>query len=167
MEHDPQEALSVFAAAISQLLQRDDIAQADPGERALVGELPALLAGRFPGWSVNIEWDRYEQEVKRLRYRLDDIDFEREAPIVPDLIIHRVGKKENLLVVEVKRAINRNFKRDIWKLRGMTDKSGDYAYAAGLHLIIDVPGRKVENCDVYVDGKIEVELTNWLRERLP
>lgn len=167
MPDDPKEALAIFAAAICDLLQNEELAYANPGERAIVAELPRLLSGKFPGWTVGIEWDRYEQEVKRLRYQLNEEAFEREAPIIPDLIVHRVGKKENLLVVEVKRAINRNYKRDIWKLRGMTQQSGEFAYAAGLHLVLDMPTGKVDRCDVYVDAELHVGLTGWLREHLP
>lgn len=167
MPDDAQEALSIFAAAIRELLENKDLVYANPGEPAIVAHLPPLLEGKFPGWTISIEWDRHEQEVKRLRHRLSDEEFEREGKIVPDLIVHRVGKKENLLVVEVKRSVNRNYKRDIWKLRGMTDQTGDYAYAAGLHLVLNVPAGKVDRCDVYTDSSLNEELTNWLRGQLP
>jgi len=37
----------------------------------------------------------------------------REGAIVPDLIVHRVGKRQNLFVVEVKKATNNDFDGDI------------------------------------------------------
>jgi hypothetical protein len=167
MPDDPKEALSIFANAIRDLLQNKDLAYADPGERAIVATLSDLLSGKFPGWTLGVEWDRYEQEVKQLRYKLSDEEFEREAPIIPDLIVHRVGKRENLLVVEVKRAVNRNYKKDIWKLRGLTQQEGKYGYAAGLHLVLDIPAGKVARCDVYVDAELDAGLTGWTREQLP
>jgi hypothetical protein len=167
MADDPQAALAAFAAGVRALLADEDYAYANPSERAWVARLAVLLEGNFPDWSISTEWDRREDLVKRLRYQFPIEALEREAMIVPDLIIHRIGKRENLLVVEVKRIANRDYDKDIWKLRGMTAQAGDYGYAAGLHLVVNLPRARVERCDVYVDGERDAGLTAWLREQLP
>ncbi len=167
MENDPQAALAIFATALRKLLQDDELIYADPAERAIVARLGVLLDGQFPGWSIGVEWNRREDVIKRLRYGLSDDELEREGAIVPDLIVHRVGKKENLLVVEVKKARNKDYEGDIWKLQGMTHQAGAYAYSAGLHLVIDMPKGTVTRCDVYIDAALDEALTGWLRKELP
>jgi hypothetical protein len=65
-----------------------------------------------------------------------------------------VGKRENLLVVEVKKSANEDFDGDIWKLKGMTEQAGPYGYAVGLHLVIDVKAGTAPRCDVCVDSEL-------------
>lgn len=167
MIKDAQEALDMFAATVLDLLEEEGLAYANPAERAIVGRLAVLLEGRFFGWDISVEWNRREDMIKRLHYGLTDEDLERAGAIIPDLLIHRIGKAENLLVVEIKKVTNKDYAGDIWKLEGMTIKDGAYAYAAGLHLILDMPGRSVVCCDVYIDGAIDENLTSRLRGMLP
>jgi hypothetical protein len=164
---DPQAALEIFAEAVVELLQDAELIYANPGERAIVMRLAQLLPDRFPAWSVGYEWDRREDVAKRLRHGVTEDDLVREALIVPDIIVHRVGKRENLLVVEVKKANNRNFDGDIWKLEGMTIQDGPYGYAVGLHLVLDLRSGKVPLCDVYVDGAQHPDLSGWMRALIP
>ncbi|WP_245487441.1 hypothetical protein [Rhizobium leguminosarum] len=161
-----QEILSVFAVAVHALLQDKDLAYADPAERALVARIRDLLHGQYVGWSIDLEWNRREDVIKRLRYGLSDEELKGKDAIVPDLIVHRVGKRENLLVVEVKKSTNKDFEGDIWKLKGMTEQAGPYGYRVGLHLVIDVKAGAVPRCDVYVDAAVDEELTAWMRVEL-
>jgi len=77
-----------------------------------------------------------------------------------------VGKRENLLVVEVKKVTNKDIDGDIWKLRGMTEQAGPYGYAVGLHLVIDVKAGAASRSDVYVDAELDEALTEWMRLEL-
>jgi hypothetical protein len=167
MAHDPQVALTTFAEAVRTLLDDKELAYADPAEQAIVARLGQLLHGQYEGWSIDLEWNRRENVIKRLRYGLTDEELIREGAIVPDLIVHRVGKKENLLVVEVKKSTNKDYGGDIWKLRGMTEKAGEFAYAVGLHLVVDMSASVIPRCDVYVDAELHEGLTNWMRCQLP
>jgi hypothetical protein len=167
MADDPKATLAVLIVAVRALLEDKDLAYADPAERAIVGRLAKLLDGRFEGWSIDVEWNRRENVIKRLPYDLSDEELKAQGAIVPDLIVHRVGKKENLLVVEAKKAGNHDFDGDIWKLKGMTDQEGLYGYGAGVHLVIDMPAGRVVQCDVYVDAALDEGLTGWMREQLP
>ena len=164
---DPQAALQIFAEAVVELLQDHELIYANPGERAIVMRLAQLLPIRYPDWSVGYEWDRHENAAKRLRHGVTEDELIREGLIVPDIIIHQVGKRENLLVVEVKKINNKDFEGDIWKLEGMTFQDGEYGYSAGLHLVIDLPNGCVSLCDVYVDGSRSADLSDWMRELLP
>ena len=70
-----------------------------------MGRLNVLIEGRYPGWTVSVEWDRREDMIKRLRYGLNDEGVEREAAIIPDILIHQIGRQENLLAVEIKKGL--------------------------------------------------------------
>ena len=160
---DPQVVLAILAQAVRELLEDKELAYSNPGERAVVNRLGQLLQGRYEGWRLDIEWDRREDKIKKLPHSLDDDTLVALGAIVPDLIVHRVGKRENLLVVEVKRSINRDFEGDIWKLRGMTQQQGDYGYLVGVHLVIDCQARALERCDVFTDGETDPDLSDFLR----
>lgn len=166
MRGELQATLATFATAVRALLDDKDLAYADPAERALVARIRHLLHGQYAGWSIDLEWNRREDVIKRLRYGLSDDELIGKDAIVPDLIVHRVGKRENLLVVEVKKASNKVFDGDIWKLKGMTEQAGPYGYAGGLHLVIDVKAGTAPRSDVYVDAELDEALTEWMQLQL-
>ncbi|MDR3436645.1 hypothetical protein [Telmatospirillum sp.] len=166
MPDDPKTTLDIFAAAVLDLLGDKELAYADPSERAIVARLGNILQGRYPGWSMDLEWSRRENVIKRLRYDLSDEELIGKDAIVPDLIVHRVGKRENLLVVEVKKVTNTDYEGDIWKLKGLTEQAGPYGYLVGLHLVVDVKAGAAPQCDVYVDAELSEDLTAWMRGRL-
>lgn len=149
-------ALEQLAAAILELFDDTNLAYANPGEPHVVSELFALLRPRFPDHAVSNEYDRRENEIKMLG----------KSKIIPDLIVHRVGDQDkNLIVVEVKLEGNYDYARDVRKLCGMTDKSGEYGYAAGVHLVLSVPRRRVARGHVYIDGTLNPELTRWFEAK--
>ena len=150
-------ALSQLVAAVHELFQIDYLMRTDPGEPHVVSELHALLRPRFRDHAVSNEYDRREQEIKRLG----------SSRIIPDLIVHVPEvREENLLVVEIKLAANYNYTSDIRKLRGMTAQDGLYGYAVGVHLVLDVPRRRVNRGHVYIDGNIDQALTTWFEAQL-
>lgn len=167
MSHDVQNTLAAFAEAVVDLLSLDALRYADPGERYVVAELFVRLRDRFPKWDVSNEYNRREQETKRLSHYNPASNEVLEADITPDLIIHHIGKRDNLLVVEVKRHVNLDVERDIWKLMGLTEPNGEYGYAAGVHLVVNAPAGTVTACDVYVGGALNELHTAWLRGHLP
>lgn len=166
MSDCPKSTLDIFAAAVIKLLSDRELAYADPSERAIFARLANLLQGKFPGLSIDLEWSRRENVIKRLRYGLSDEELIGRDAIVPDLIVHRVGKRENLLVVEVKKVTNTDYEGDIWKLKGMTEQAGTYGYLVGLHLVLDVKAGAASQCDVYIDAELNEDLTAWMQERL-
>jgi len=148
--------LEQLAAAVLELFDDANLAYADPGEPHVVSELFALLRLRFPDHTVSNEYDRREKEIKTLG----------KSKIIPDLIVHHVGHQaDNLLLVEVKLDGNYDYERDIRKLRGMTEKEGEYGYAAGVHLVLSVPRRRITRGHVYIDGALDSELTQWFEAK--
>jgi hypothetical protein len=149
-------ALEQLAIAILHLFDDVELTYANPGERHVVSELFALLRPRFPDHTVSNEYDRREREIKMLG----------KSKITPDLIVHRVGYQEdNLIVIEVKLDGNNDYARDVFKLRGMTDRNGEYRYAVGVNLVLSVPRRLVTRGHIYIDGAINQELTQWFEAK--
>ncbi|RDZ28003.1 hypothetical protein [Lysobacter silvisoli] len=156
MKASVPETLEQLAAAVLELFGDANLAYADPGEPHVVSELFALLRVRFPDHTVSNEYDRREKEIKMLG----------KSKIIPDLIVHNVGHQaNNLLVVEVKLDGNYDYERDIRKLRGMTEKESGYGYAAGVHLVLSVPRRRIRRGHVYIDGALDPELTQWFEAK--
>lgn len=104
--------------------------------------------------------------IKRLRHDFSDDESNGKDVIVPDLIVHRVGKRENLLVVEVNKSTNRDLDADIWKLKGMRQHAGANRYLVGLNLVIDDKAGTAPRCDVYVDAALDEKRTEWMRTEL-
>ena len=145
-------ALAQLVVATQELFQLGYLAYADPGEPNVVSELFFLLRPRFPQHAVSNEYDRREQQIKQLG----------TSKIIPDLIVHHIGNQDdNLLVVEVKLAGNYDYEGDVRKLSGMTDPDGEYRYAVGVHLALNVPRRRVNRGQVYIDGQVDPDLTAW------
>lgn len=157
--------LAPLAKAVVRLLSDEDLIKTNPGEPVLTSELLRLMHDQFPGWRVNHLYDRKESNQKRLRYPKGGVI--KDAPIIPDIIVHKVGIKDNLLVVEAKRHPNRDDGDDVWKLEGLTAADGKYAYKLGVHLTFKIRKRLVAHCEVYSDGQANKDATAWLRDNLP
>jgi hypothetical protein len=163
---EPKDTLGRFAKAVCELVTQEDLVYANPGEEAITSNLVSLMKPYFPDHTVSGQWDRREQEIKKLHYA-GSKDTASLRNMRPDIIVHHVGKQENLLVVEAKRHTNRDHADDIGKLQGMTASDGDYRYEIGAHLILNIPEHRVMACQVYVDGKVDASLTEWIRTLLP
>ncbi len=166
MEMTVEEALAIFVEAVKRFLQQEELAYADNDETALSSVLFAQMFGQYPGWHVNAEWEKHKQDSKWMD-AAGRADGELATKIRPDIVVHIVGQRKNLLVVEMKREVNKNRARDIEKLIGLTLLGGDYGYAVGVHLIVDIAESVATGCNVYINGAIDDHWTTWLRERLP
>ena len=85
---------------------------------------------------------------------------------IPRLTGSNLHAETHLLVVEVKKSTNKDFDGDIWKLQGLTEQAGAYAYAFGLHLVLDMKSGTAPRCDVYVDAQLNADLTDWMAHML-
>ena len=105
-------------------------------ERTLVSHLVCYLRGRFPGYSVDMEYNREGGECNPKR-RPDG------KTIVPDFVVHRRGDDDrNLLAVECKKSPVRggDNEKDITKLKGLRDKMR-YTHAA--FVVLKSSGSKI------------------------
>jgi hypothetical protein len=143
---------TALEGALDQLrIDHEQLFHSDANERSLTHWLAAILAPRFPGWDVDCEYNRDGFAPKRIRIRTevpsDDLNAET---VFPDIIVHRRGTADNLLVVEAKKSNNREGDtRDRQKLEAfMSGKPDGLGYKFGALVVFGVenggPGTNVE-----------------------
>ncbi|MCH3976998.1 MAG: hypothetical protein LKE36_05330 [Bacilli bacterium] len=82
-------------------------------------------------YQVDAEYNRNLYDIKRIM--IDD----KLKNVYPDLVIHRRGTSDNLLVIEFKTWWNPDQNFDIKKIKAFMKPSGGYAYKFGLLIKID------------------------------
>ncbi|QRY67288.1 hypothetical protein JVX98_23370 [Ensifer sp. PDNC004] len=160
-----EDVLGRLAEAIDRVLDNDRLARFQPSEVAVTFELGWHLRELFGNeWDVNGEYDRLGEDEKALQYpgRPPRKPTNR---IRPDIIVHIMGERNNLLVVEAKLHGNNNYAYDDWKLRGMTWQEGEYGYFVGVHLVFFIAARRLASCTVYTNGEVDEAWTGWLQEK--
>lgn len=92
--------------ALTILFQADgDLLIRDAAERTIAQRLARYLEDEFPGFHVNVEYNRHGFDKKRLD--LPDDCGGAKRRVYPDVVVHRRGHdKANLLVVELKKSTN-------------------------------------------------------------
>lgn len=120
------------SAAVVELFYRDAyLFRVDANERSITHHLAAYLAPRFPDWHVDCEYNRdgFDPKMVPLHGDTGDPDTTDGSRIYPDIIIHRRGKSENLLVIEAKKSTSRRSdEADQRKLRALRGSLG-YQYS--------------------------------------
>jgi len=129
--------------AIDTLIERDAyLLEMDAHEVAVSHKLAEYLQQEFPEWNVDCEFNKYYGETKTL----DEYDSDW---VRPDIIVHKRGTDEDLLVIEIKLTTSDD---DICcekkKVELYTeDEELDYRHGLFLHL--------------QSDGETDVEETDW------
>lgn len=158
--------LGQFSRAVREMLADDDLIRAAPQEFSITPDLAMKMIPLFRQWRVSAEWTSREDMLKKISWRDDDGKLQSMA-IRPDIIVHTPHTEVNILVVEAKRVGKKDYAGDIKKLTLMTlDHSVDpdyhYGYRVGVHLIIDLQNRRIAGNDVYRNGQVDGDLTDWL-----
>ena len=133
--------------------ERPQLDLAHVSERCTAHRLAVHLDQNFPGWNVDCEYNRDEQQRKLLE-TIHECRGTTDDSIFPDIIVHhrqQPGREHNLLVVELKR-YSREDACDRRKLELLTDPDGHYAYQFGLY--INIKGGAFD-CTWYKDGTCE------------
>jgi hypothetical protein len=125
--------------ALRELLDRDaDLMIRDASEQALTGALARHLVSRFQGWDVDVEYNR------------DDYDPKKANGVIvkPDIIVHRRGTSDNLLVIEAKKSNTRKSDdEDLTKLVGFRSPPLQYRHALFVKLTVGPGAPGVERAD--------------------
>jgi hypothetical protein len=96
-------------------------------EQTITANLAEHLRRHLPQWDVDCEYNRDGQYVKKANGRR----------VMPDIIVHRRGTPNNLLVIEVKKSNTRKpDEKDLAKLREF--KTGHLKYRYALFLKFSV-----------------------------
>jgi|CXWL01.1.fsa_nt_gi hypothetical protein len=99
----------------------------DVNERSVSHRLALYLQAEFPRWMVDCEYNRDRAHKKALELPLTPISWAdtKARTVFPDIVVHRRGTDDNLLVVEMKKTTlgdAADFDRD--KLRAFVAQFG-------------------------------------------
>ena len=162
-----QAPLDKVVNAIREFYQHEAyLLEKDLGERTLTHRMAVHIERQFDGWEVDCDYNRLGERLLKLPHgSIVSTDDELGKSIFPDIVVHHRAVPENLLAVEVRKAINHQpVEHDHHKLRGLTDPHLWFAYRLGVFLIL---GKKqVTASDVYLGGVIDPALSNWFAGRL-
>lgn len=137
--------------ALHQLLRVDaEILINDINERTISHRLATYLEPYFPGWNVDCEYNRNHDDPKRLDIQRRNIESDdtQATTVFPDIIIHRRGTDENLVVIEMKKTTSQEQDEyDIGKLEAFKNQLG-YQFAIFIK--------------VQTGGRVGVETITWI-----
>jgi hypothetical protein len=114
-----EDILKSIESAYKKLIKEDGyLLEVDANERSITHRLAIHLESFFPGYDVDCEYNRDGIVPKRLPGFKEKVDTDdtNAVTVFPDIIIHRRGKRENIVVIEAKKLSNRD-ESDEEKLR--------------------------------------------------
>ena len=152
-----EELIDIFEKAKNEFLEKEKaIIKNDTNERTLTQRLAFYLELqlrkniKYENYSVDCEYNRKEEDIKRLKFGKNTDKKE----IYPDIIVYQRKIKNNLIAIEMKKTTSRNTDKikDIEKLEALTDRKNDYHYTLGIYFELDI----TDNNDIinfFVDGE--------------
>ncbi|WP_339008522.1 hypothetical protein LC567_03985 [Fusobacterium animalis] len=138
-----KELIDIFEKAKNEFLEKEKtIIKNDTNERTLTQRLAFYLELqlrkniKYENYSVDCEYNRKEEDIKRLKFGKNTDKKE----IYPDIIVHQRKIKNNLIAIEMKKTTSRNTDKikDIEKLEALTDRKNDYHYTLGIYFELDI-----------------------------
>jgi hypothetical protein len=84
------------------IAEESDLLRLNTNERTLTAMFAQYLRTEFPGWNVDVEYDKLGKDVKRVQWR-DPAAGGDGQRIYPDIIVHHRNSRSNLLVIEAKK----------------------------------------------------------------
>lgn len=162
-----QTELNKLIAALTDLYSQDAfLFDKDVGEQALTHRFAVHLEREFPGWVVDCNYDRLGERTLHLPHgAITSTDDRLARSIYPDVVVHQREIPNNLLAVEIRKAVNHTaIEHDRRKLVALTDPDIWFAWWIGVLLVLD--RRTVTLAEVYVGGRLDPALTQWLAKTL-
>jgi len=153
-----EELIDIFEKAKNEFLEKEkSIIKNDTNERTLTQRLAFYLELqlrkniKYENYSVDCEYNRKEEDIKRLKFGKNTDKKE----IYPDIIVHQRKIKNNLIAIEMKKTTSRNTDKikDIEKLEALTDRKNDYHYTLGIYFELDITDNN-NIINFFVDGEV-------------
>ena len=153
-----KELIDIFERAKNEFLEKEkDIIKNDTNERTLTQRLAFYLEIqlrkniKYENYSVDYEYNRKEEDIKRLKFGKNTDKKE----IYPDIIVHQRKIKNNLIAIEMKKTTSRNTDKikDIEKLKALTDEKNCYSYILGIYFELDITDNNNNIINFFVDGE--------------
>jgi len=152
-----KELIDIFEKAKNEFLEKEKtIIKNDTNERTLTQRLAFYLELqlrkniKYENYSVDCEYNRKEEDIKRLKFGKNTDKKE----IYPDIIVHQRKIKNNLIAIEMKKTTSRNTdkRKDIEKLEALTDRKNNYHYTLGIYFELDITDNN-NIINFFVDGE--------------
>ena len=146
-EGDEKVAQAMHASLVRLLDQDAYLLEKDVNERSITHRLAMYMQNEFAGWDVDAEYNRNHDDKKVIpKAELIPSDDLNGQTVFPDIIVHRRGTDENLLVVEVKKTSNPEpTEKDLDKLGRLKDFL-EYRYALFIRLQVGAEPGIAEVC---------------------
>ena len=146
-----EEVLLKLESALNKLYEKDQYLinfelNNHVSERSITHKLGAYLTPLFEEYDVDCEYNRFGCEGKFVE--------KLKRNVIPDIIVHKRGKMNNFIAIEVKTWWNNKKeerKKDEDKLSYLTDRCHQYKYKYGLSLILD-KNRIDSRVKIFIDG---------------
>lgn len=151
-----EELIDIFEKAKNEFLEKEKtIIKNDTNERTLTQRLAFYLELqlrkniKYNDYSVSCEYNKDGEDIKRLKFGKN----KDEKEIYPDIIVHQRKIKDNLIVIEMKKTtFNGDKRKDIEKLKALTDEENEYQYALGIYFELDIAGNS-NIIKFFINGK--------------
>ena len=153
-----EELIDIFEKAKNEFLEKEKaIIKNDTNERTLTQRLAFYLELqlrkniKYENYSVDCEYNKKEEDIKRLKFGKNTDKKE----IYPDIIVYQRKIKNNLIAIEMKKTTSRNTDKikDIEKLEALTDRKNDYHYTLGIYFELDITDNN-NIINFFVDGEV-------------
>lgn len=116
---------TVEEMVVSFMTEESELLVNNCAEQAITHRLAVLLERYFDEWDIDCEYNRNQDEVKRLMYAISSEHQATEKDVVPDIIVHKRMTENNLLVIEVKKSTNSEpDEKDLAKLCAFKEQLG-------------------------------------------
>ena len=132
---------AIRAALVTLLRSDSELLIFDVNERSITHRLAVYLEEYFPGWNVDCEYNRDHEDPKRLDLqRRDTNSADTQATTVfPDIIVHKRGTDQNLLVIEMKKSSNPE--GDEFDFQKLNEFKGQLGYQFAIFIEVGTGGR--------------------------
>lgn len=134
----PEAIKSRVARCIERLKDHDACLLEHGHEQSATHRLAMYMQDEFPGWHVDVEYNRDLGAPKRINYSPDGHTLPAEHKIRPDIIVHQRDTRRNLLIVEAKRQ-GQPAAGDVQKLKRATEPDGELGYVYGAFIELAAP----------------------------
>lgn len=148
--------------AVEMLLENDaDLFRVNAAERSIAHRLAVYVESEFHGWHVDCEYNRSGGAAKVIPPGSGNDDDEGSR-VLPDIVVHRRGKRKNHLIFEIKKTSNPDpDDLDIEKLKAYCTHLR-YAHAVFIRFVVNLSESRVDRAAftprveraqfVYADG---------------
>lgn len=139
-------------SAVWGVLQNDmSLLETDANEASIAGAIYYYLRPLFPGWDVDLEYNRDGYEPKRVtmpRYHRFQAMYNEPNLAIPDIIVHTRKRNDNLLAIELKKSSNPDkIAFDFDKLKLLCYKR-QLGYKLCLFVIVNTDGKLGAPCTI-------------------